>query len=1252
MDVSGFTALTERLASKGKAGAEEVSDLVSGCFTELLDIAADHGGDMLKWGGDAALLFYAEPGSAARAGRAAWRMCRLMERIGTLRTSLGSVTLRVSIGVHRGAVDFYLLGQQHRELIVTGPAASAVARMEALAEAGDVVVSADTAAALPPGCVGAPKQEGLLLAAEPGGLTAYPPVPPVDFGQVDLGVLFPPLTREHLLGGGESCEHRHAAVAFIEFSGVDALVAAEGPGAVAASLGAIVGNTQASAAAEGVNFHASDVGPDGGKLLVLGGIPVVRGNDEERVLRCALSIVGAGGGQLRLRAGVNAGRVFMHESGPAQRRIHSFAGDAVNLAARVMGKAAHGQVLATATILERTRSTFDAQALEPFSVKGKAEPVHAWVIGAARRRVTAGETSASELVGRDDELALVLELARRAASGTGAALEITAEPGMGKSTLVAAATGRWPLRTYRLVSEEYGRSTPYLPFRWLLRAVLGAEEDAASAEVEELLRAVVAERAPELAPWMALVGDVLGVALPATAEVEELDERFMRARLEQSVVDLLKAVVDRPSAFVFEDTHELDDASRALLWRVAGEARTRPWLVLTTRRPEGEPMPADLLAAELALTPLGPDAARSLMRRVGLDLALSPQDEALLIDRAAGNPLFLHELTLAAERAGSAEQLPDRLESLLAAKIDRLDPADRQLLRAAAVLGIRFDPAMAVGLIGGEEDGTPAGPRASSLAAPWERLGEFVVEESGGAKRFAHALVREAAYEGLSFRRRRHLHGRAADAVAATAEGPGDQADLISLHSLHAERFADAWRFGCLAGDRARSIHANAEAIVFYERALTAARHLRHTPPADLSRVAEALGDAAEMAGRFDVARGGYDRARGLCRSSVDRARLLRKTALLHERAGRYRQALGLYSRARTLAAAGDRSVEAALEQAEIAVAYAGVRFRQGRMGDCEAWTETCIRQAEAAGDKSILAHGLFLGDLARIMCGAPWGPALERALSIYEDLGDAFGQANALNNMGIGYEMGGNWPRALDCHGRAMAARQRAGDAMGVATQENNIGEILSHQGHYEQAEAHFDAARTGWRAARYRIATAVAEGNLGRLYVRSGRVARGVSLLDRAADEMRAIGAGSYVIEITGWLVEAAVWAGPPERALDLAAAHVAAVASSELAESLGPSARTLLAVARHRAGDRKGAGHELRLAVDAAERRQSPYPMAMALATRCSLGLGSQQSNRSDGRRAVELMEILGIVDTPVTSLEDRWPRGDRARGLLIT
>jgi len=1245
VDVSGFTALTERLASRGKVGAEEVSDVIGAVFSELLDIGYEYGCELLKWGGDAALVLFREPGSAARGTRAAFFMSAAMSRIGQVRTSLGRVQLGIAIGLHRGAFDLYLLGAGHKELIITGPAATVTARMEAIAEAGEVVVSSATAELLDSGCLGPAKGEGRLVWSAP----AAPPEPnrtAVDVTGADVATLLPPPTRQHLLGGGESAEHRHAAVAFVEFSGVGDLRAAGGPAAVSAALEPIVTAAGDAANRRGVTFHGTDIGPDGGKLLLLGGIPVVRGNDEDRVVRAVHDIVDAGAGPLRLRAGINAGRVFMHETGPPFRRIHSFSGDAVNLAARIMGRAAPGQVLATAAVLDRSASAYVTTALEPFTVKGKTEPVVAYEVGAVVSSRPEAVDGGLPFVGRETEMAVLDRALAGAAQGTGAVVDVVAEPGMGKSRLVAEVTAKSGLATFRVACEEHGSAAPYSPFRQLVFDIVGLPDNIGFEEAGRRLAATVAERAPELTVWLPLLGDVFDVPTDETPEVAQIDPRYRKNRAQETATAFFTRLLDTPTTLVFEDIHEIDDASAELLGRLAALCASRPWLLVVTRRPGPDPFPAELDGlVGLPLAPLAGDAAAALVGLAGGDLVLRSSDRDLLVARAAGNPLFLRELLVAFGDAGSVEALPDTIEPLLAAQVDRLAPADRLVLRAAAVLGVHFDTDLLSVLLdqpGALDD------------ALWGRISEFVVPGEGTDRRFTHALMRDAAYEGLSFRRRRDLHGRAAEAIEARTTDPLDQAEIMSLHFSAAERWEPAWRYSRMAGDWAASLYANADAAGFYRRALDAARHLRSVPAPEVAAVAEALGDASELAGDYEVARTGYAEARRRLPGPVERARLLRKTGVIHERHGRYREALRCYTRGRALV--GEEEGAAGAERSELAIAYAGVRYRQGRYRDCLGWAETAAQEATTAWHRPGLAHALYLQDLALSDMAVAASDQANQALAIYEELGDLVGQGNVLNNLGVSAYYLGQWADALDYYRASAAARQRAGDVTGAATEENNIAEILSDQGHFDEARRLLESARATWRSADYPVGVALALSNLGRLAARSGEFDEASQLLTESLERFSAIGASAYVAETEIRQAEAELWAGRPEDAVRASSGLLSRIASFDGAEILGLSVRRIAGIGRALAGDPAGGRRELDEAVRRAEAVRADYELAQSLAARAVVAWGvdrwlgtSEAGPRADAEAASELFDRLGVERAVVTSCDEPWPDGALATHL---
>ena len=365
VDISGFTRLSERLAKRGKVGAEELTDAIGSCFARLLGVAYSNGGGLIKFGGDALLLLFTGSGHPTRAARAAIGMRRELRDIGSLSTPGGRVALKMSVGVHSGSFDFFLVGESHRELIITGPAATQTVLMESTAEAGEIVVSPETAAQLPPAILGEEKGPGVLLRKEPPGIE--PPPSGIDAAlPVDVMLSAIPVAwRDQVFATLHEPEHKRVTVAFIHFDEIDALIEKEGVDEAARALGVLVADVQRAADRHGVCFLGSDVDHDGGKIILTAGAPTVSENDEERMLLTVREIAECEG-VLPIRIGVNKGHVFAGDIGPFYRRTYTIMGDAVNLSARLMAKATAGQIITTDAVLRPSHERLTTTAHEPF----------------------------------------------------------------------------------------------------------------------------------------------------------------------------------------------------------------------------------------------------------------------------------------------------------------------------------------------------------------------------------------------------------------------------------------------------------------------------------------------------------------------------------------------------------------------------------------------------------------------------------------------------------------------------------------------------------------------------------------------------------------------------------------------------------------------------------------------------------------------------------------------------------------------
>ena len=371
-----------------------------------------------------------------------------------------------------------------------------------------------------------------------------------------------------------------------------------------------------------------------------------------------------------------------------------------------------------------------------------------------------------------------------------------------------------------------------------------------------------------------------------------------------------------------------------------------------------------IAAMTILLEPLHDEEAADLVRAAA-GARLDEASIAAVVRRAGGNPLFLQELVTTAGSEGTAE-LPDTVDAVVGTRIDRLGPRERALLRWASVLGLIFDGNVIDDVLATD---TAAAPEPEL----WERLSEFIERDPyvAGGFRFRHALIRDAAYEGLPFRRRRELHQRVGEVYERRHAGaPEDVCELLSLHFALANDPERTWRYSLLAGERAKEKFANVEAAEFYRRALAVARTLRIEP---LARAAvwRTLAEVCTLAGRLEEAKTALSSARRLAPPS-ELAALMLEEGLLREEQGAYAEALRWYTRGEKAAPAILDPVERGRIEIALMRARAQARFRQGRYEDALRLAGQVIERAADLDDLGDLAHAYYLSHVIHTLRGSP----------------------------------------------------------------------------------------------------------------------------------------------------------------------------------------------------------------------------------------------------------------------------------------
>ena len=658
----------------------------------------------------------------------------------------------------------------------------------------------------------------------------------------------------------------------------------------------------------------------GDEIMALFGAPIAHEDDAERALRAALEMMDAlaafnhsNGTELGLHAGINTGLVVAGEIGGHDRRDYSVMGDAVNLAARLEQASSDGDIFVGPATYRLTKQRFDFEPIAPLTLKGKEAPVEVHrLLGAktAPKSTRGIEGLRAPLVGRDKELEEIRCALSDLGRGRGSMLAILGGAGLGKSRLIAETRLLAPAKVTwaegRALSYTAGMS--YWLAREILLSLLGAKADAGIAAA---LRNSLSEQAA-LYPFLARLLE-LPIEAAAEEQIKLLSSEALRSRMLEALRNYVRARAERePLILVWEDLHWCDPSSWEVLETLFPLCNHIPLLMLCVSRLEDN-RAAEMLQGYdgkctrrmIRLSPLSGDESQMLVQQLLRLEKLPERLRELILNRAEGNPFFVEELlrslidsgVIVLQEGGAtalreiqAVEIPQTLQGVLAARIDRLPPETKQVLQRASVIGRIFQQRVLAYIC---EQKVRPGLQAS-LRELQRR--EFIqsreqrASETAGLERdeyiFTHAITHDVAYGSMLLARRRELHQQIAEAIETLFPGRIDELSAtLGYHLERAEATERAIFYLGRAAERAKATFANAEAIGFYESAIrligrAGGEQFRQ----DGARLNEGLGDVLTLAGRHDDARTAFASALNLGENAelISRARLHRKIGFSH----------------------------------------------------------------------------------------------------------------------------------------------------------------------------------------------------------------------------------------------------------------------------------------------------------------------------------------------------------------------------------
>ncbi len=596
----------------------------------------------------------------------------------------------------------------------------------------------------------------------------------------------------------------------------------------------------------------------GDGVMALFGAPVAHEDHAQRGCHAALSIQkaiegygekikGQHGAEFRMRIGLNSGSVVVGSIGDDLRMDYTAVGDTTNLAHRMQDMANPGSVLVSGHTHRLSRDFFQFTSLGRVEVKGKEEPQEAYELIRPTEVETRIEAAVAKgltrFVGRSKEIEALREAFEKAQSGSGQVIGVVGEAGVGKSRLLLELRVTLPEEEYSFLEGRclhYGGSMPYLPILDVLKAYFDIEE-----EDREATKKKVREKLRELEDNAAIVPAALCEVLSLEVEDEQylqLDPQKRRERTFEAIRDLLIRESQRkPLILAVEDLHWIDKTTEEFLDYLIGFLPTARILLILLYRPEyTHTWGSKSYYGKIGLGQLSVQTSAELIQAILEGGDVAPEIAGLVLGRAGGNPLFVEELTHNLIENGSIQkknhqfvltrkpsdiEVPDTIQGIIAARMDRIEENLKRIIQVASVIGREFAYRILQTITGMRED-------LKSSLLNLQGL-EFIYEKQLFPELeyiFKHALTQEVAYNSLLLKRRKEIHEKIGQAIEDLySERLEEYYELLAHHYGSSANTPKAVKYLHLAGKQAVKRSAYEEAIDQLSRAVELVRTLPET---------------------------------------------------------------------------------------------------------------------------------------------------------------------------------------------------------------------------------------------------------------------------------------------------------------------------------------------------------------------------------------------------------------------------------------
>ncbi len=988
-------------------------------------------------------------------------------------------------------------------------------------------------------------------------------------------------------------------------------------------------------------------------VMALFGAPVAHEDDPERAIRAAIEIregirrIGEEEGhELDLSVGINSGEVVVKSFGDETRADYSALGDAVNLASRLQGKAARGDILVSKAIRQRTRSLFEWRAVEPFMVKGKSKPITAYVaehetVRFAKEVQLRERVEMVDFVGRKTELETMLANCRAVVKGRRRIVHLEGEAGVGKSRLVfeffraAEAEHSSPMRHFTGRCLSFGEHMAYLPVIEMVKDVAGIGEHDTGTEVREKITATVdrlcglKERGKAKALPKAQ-RDRLEQALEFLLAISQTKNPLMKLEPKErqkvlfESIGVLVGLVSRegPCVIVLEDLHWADKTSLELINHLLTKGRSDlPILLLLMARPAlAHEFPAkDGEMTQITLKELDERQSAELLRRLCHLDQIPTALEKKILSKTEGNPFYVEELVLNLQEKEVLVQekgrwvlrgdlgrlkIPETVQGVIVARLDHMASQLRRVIQCASVIGhiFRYKILHQVSEVKERLEGALAELLDIEFVSEKTALPELIYL-------FKHVVTQEVTYDMMLKRSRRSFHGRVAEAVEMIyVDREDENTELLAHHWHMAKNLPKARHFLWLAGQKCQRMYANEAAIDFYTKLLgvldksemdeNERRRMRVSTRLELGRLTKLVGEHAACEEHLKSA---IELAKGDESLGEMRANATRNLGDLHRLMGDMPKASKQIEAARKIFESIGNSA-----RARGCVQALGVVAQT--QGDYDTALENYESYLRALSKDNGDLHRVYLGHsnvgIVQMLRGNLRSATkhLTQALGLAEEQSDRRGMAEAHHNLSLVHIRHGQYDEAKSHSVEAFRLAHQIGYQRVQLACDITLSEIYNFTGEFATAIHHCQRAVDFAAEHQHADVMAIARGNWARALLGRGDAEEAVAMAGQTLREAKQF--KDHVSQVNALLVQADAHlaSGKPPAALRVAREAAKLVDAHDDTDN---RPQTLRALAEALAAQGRGADatKTLASALKAAEAKGDPRDVAWVQAARAS-------------------------------------------------